>query len=322
MSTSAPSRKLRYRPPVTLPYLLSRSAGAVFAIWGALTIVFLALNLGGDPASSLVSPSASVEDIERVRRLYGYDQPLLVQYLIFFKNVATGDFPNSLRYATSPMALVFERFPNTLILALCGMSLGTVLGLAIGYASAFAKHWMLREIPMAVVMALQAFPPILLGVLLVLAFSIKLRWLPSAGGGSPLHLVLPSLTLGIYVAPAIARVFRTSILDVQNADHVRTALAKGVSPRMVRLRHVAANALIPVLNQIGLQLGAMLGGAVVVETIFSWPGIGQLAVGALNNQDFPVVLASVSFVAIVFVLVNLLVDILSAILDPRQRSVQ
>lgn len=315
-----PRKRLRFRPPVSLSFILSRLGGAVFAIWGALTIVFLALNLGGDPVAAMVSPVATLEEIERVRTVYGYDRPLYEQYFGFFQNVVTGNFPNSLRYAVSPMDLVINRLPNTLLLTLFGMTLGCIVGLGVGYIAANSKSMFWQQVPMSITTGLQAFPPILLGVVLVLVFAIKLRWLPSSGIGTPAHLVLPSITLGIYVAPAIARVFRTSILAAQNADHVRTALAKGLSPRLVRWRHIAANAMIPVLNQIGLQLGAMIGGAVVVETIFGWPGIGQLAVNALNNQDYPVVLATVSFVAVAFVMVNLVVDIISSILDPRQRA--
>jgi ABC-type dipeptide/oligopeptide/nickel transport system permease component len=312
-------QRLHYRWPISVRFLLGRLFGALISVWGALTIVFIALNLSGDPVASMVSPQASLEDIERVRVMLGYDQPLYVQYLTFLKNVVTGNFPLSLRYAASPTELVFQRFPVTFILALSGMAVGVVLGLTIGYVAANGRRELVRELPMTLMVGLQALPPILLGVVLVLVFAVNLKWLPSSGSGTWAHLVLPSLTLGIYVAPSIARIFRTSILEVQGADHVRTALAKGLPERVVRLRHVAANAMIPVTNQIGLQLGAMLGGAVVVETIFAWPGVGQLAVNALTNQDYPVVLATVSFVAIVFVGVNLLVDVVSAILDPRLR---
>ncbi len=300
-------------------FLLGRLFGAAVSVWGALTIVFIALNLSGDPVASMVSPQASLEDIARVRTMLGYDQPLYVQYLTFLKNVATGNFPLSLRYAASPTELVFQRFPLTFLLAMTGMAVGVVLGLGIGYIAANGRREMIREFPMTLMVCLQALPPILLGVVLVLVFAVNLKWLPSSGTGTWAHLVLPSLTLGVYVAPSIARIFRTSILEAQGADHVKTAMAKGLPDRIVRLRHVAANAMIPVTNQIGLQLGAMLGGAVVVETIFAWPGVGQLAVNALTNQDYPVVLATVSFVAIVFVGVNLLVDVISAILDPRLR---
>lgn len=317
--TRPPGRRRR-RSPISVRFLLRRLVGSVIAVWGSLTLVFFALNMGGNPVAAMVDPNASQADVEAMTRLLGYDQPLVVQYATFLGNVATGTFPESLRYKKDSLQIVLETLPNTVILSGTGLLLAILLGLAVGYLAANGRTGLTRNGPLAAIVTLQALPPILLGVILVLVFALTLRWFPTGGAGGIDHLVLPTVALAIYGAPPIARIFRASILSTQGADHVRTAQAKGISPAMVRFRHVAANAMLPVVNLIGVQAGAMLSGAVVIETLFSWPGVGRLAINALMNRDYPLVLASITVVTIGFILVNLLVDVVSAVLDPRVRD--
>nr|WP_269751214.1 ABC transporter permease [Acuticoccus mangrovi] len=301
-------------------FFVLRLFTAMLAVWGALTIVFFALNMTGSPVALLVGDNATAEEIARLTTEFGYDRPLVVRYVIFLRDALTGQFPESLQYHSNSLDVVLERIPATLLLSGLGLLLGVTVGLGVGYLAANGRWAWSRRVPLAIIVCAEAVPPILLGVVLVLIFSLKLGWLPTGGSGSWKNLILPVTLLSVYAAPSIARVFRASIVSNAHADHVRTAEAKGLSRRMVRLRHIAANALIPVINLIGVHVGAILSGAVVTESLFSWPGVGRLSVDALLNRDYPLVLASVCVVAVGFVIVNLFVDIFIAVLDPRARE--
>jgi peptide/nickel transport system permease protein len=292
---------------------------SVIAIWGGLSIIFVLLSTNGNPAALMVGPGASSAELQSVTHLYGYDQPMYVQYLVFFRRVFTANFPTSLRYDTSSTMLVADRIPATMLLGATSLALAALVGGISGYLSVYGRRPSIRWLPLTLVETGGAIPPILLALLLVVIFSLKLHWLPSAGYGTVAYLIMPVLTLSTLMTPPIARVFRLSILELVDADHVRAALARGVPPRRVRWRHVIANALSPVLNQLGVQAGVLFGGAVVVETIFNWPGVGNLAVNSLLERDYPVVLACATFMIVGFVLVNLVVDILAAVIDPRVR---
>lgn len=308
-------RHLRW--PFSRRYLLGRTLNAVIAVCAVLTIVFFALHLTGNPAVLLLPPDATASDLERVSAQLGFDRPLIEQYGIFLSQILGGHFPPSIRYGTDPVGIVLSRLPATLVLGLTGLVGGAVLGITAGYWAALGRRPRLRQIPVSLLTAFEAVPSFFLSVILIALFAITWPVLPIAGNDTPAALVLPATAIALALAAPIARVFRTSLAEVLGADHVRLAEAKGLSAKAVTLRHIVANSLAPVINVIGVQAGVVLGGAVITETVFSWPGVGQLATSAISSRDYPVVLASVTLIAVGFVLVNLLVDATAALLDPR-----
>ncbi|NKY43762.1 ABC transporter permease [Nocardia cerradoensis] len=315
MTTATTGRVLRL--PLDLRYLGRRVLTGLLAVWGAITLVFFALYSSGNPAIMLIAPDAPAGELERVSRLYGFDRPLPEQYARFLLAMITGDFPKSLRYNDDPLALALNRLVPSATLGAAALLFGIVVGGAIGYVAATSRSPLLRRLPVSAATVLDAIPGFFLAVLLVLVFSVSLHLLPSRGSGTPAHLVLPALTLGIFFVPSISRVFRTALVEVLDADHVRTARAKGLHPVRLTLRHIVGNSLGSTLNVLGIQAGVLLGGAVVTESIFSWPGVGQLSVNAVQNRDYPLVIACVLVIAVGFVVINLVVDILAALFDPR-----
>ncbi|MFC9772473.1 MULTISPECIES: ABC transporter permease [unclassified Pseudarthrobacter] len=313
------SVRTRFRAPVSVAFLLRRLGSAAVAVIAVLSVVFFSLHLTGNPAVLLLPPDAPPEELARLTALMGFDRPLPEQYLSFLVQAGTGNFPESIRYGQPAMDLVALRFPATLTLGLTGLGAGSALGLVIGYKSAVSRGNG-RTLPVTVLTALESIPSFFLGILLILLFSITLRWFPLSGGGSLAHLVLPSLVIALAIAAPVARIFRATLLETLGRDHVVLARAKGIGQHQLAVRHVVLNSLPPVLNTIGIQAGVALGGAVVTETLFAWPGVGQLAVSALNGRDYPLVLASVTVIAVGFVLVNLAVDIAVAVFDPRAKD--
>ncbi|MFI5914499.1 ABC transporter permease [Dactylosporangium sp. NPDC051541] len=307
--------------PVSWRYLGGRLLTGLVAVWGAITLVFFALYSTGNPAVLLVPPNAPRDEIDRLTRLMGYDQPLPLQYAKFLGNVFTGHFPDSIRYGSSPVGIALAKVPASFALGGTALALGVLLGGLIGYVSATARSPLLRRGPLAAAVGLEAVPTFFIGILLVMAFAVGLGWFPAVTDGADASgIVLPALTLAIAFVPVIARVFRTALLDVLQAEHIRTARAKGLPRRVIILRHVVANALGTTLNVVGIQAGVLLGGAVVTESVFSWPGIGQLSINAVQNRDYPLVIVCVLVIAAGFVLINLLVDMLAALVEPRLRS--
>ncbi|MBH0779549.1 ABC transporter permease [Nocardia bovistercoris] len=305
------------RLPLPPRYIGARVLTGLLAVWGAITVVFFALYATGNPAVMLIAPDAPAGELERVSRLYGFDRPLYEQYVRFVGAVLRGDFPNSLRYDSDPLALALGRLLPSVTLGAAALVIGVVAGGIIGYVAATSRSPLLRKLPVSLATVLDAIPGFFLAVLLVLLFSVTLHVLPSRGSGSLAHLVLPALTLGIFFVPSISRVFRTALLEVLDSDHVRTARAKGLGAFRLTVRHVIGNSLGSTFNVLGIQAGVLLGGAVVTESIFSWPGVGQLSVNAVQNRDYPLVIACVLVIASGFVVINLVVDVLSALFDPR-----
>ena len=310
----------RLRPPVGWRYLGGRLLTGLLAVWGAVTLVFFALYSTGNPALLLVSPDAPPEEAARLTAQLGFDRPVPVQYVTFLGAVLRGDFPDSLRYGSDPVAVALERLPASLQLGLAGLALGALAGAVIGYVSATARSPFWRRVPLSFAVGLDAVPTFFFGILVTLVFAVQLGWLPATGGTGPAGLVLPALTLAVAFVPAVARVLRTAVLDTLGADHVRTARSKGLPHRVVVRRHVLGNSLGPTLSVVGIQAGVLLGGAVVTESIFGWPGVGQLSVNAVQNRDYPLVIVCVLVISVGFVLINLLVDVLAAIAEPRLRS--
>lgn len=300
-------------------FLTKRLVSALIAIWGVVTIVFVALHLSGDPVLLMVEPGTPLAEIDRIRHNLGFDRPLPVQYVSFLSDALTGSFPDSLQYQRPALDVVLERLPATLLLTVSALVIAVPVGGVVGYFSALGRNAAVRRLPMSFVVILQAVPNFYLAMVLVLVFAVQLRVVPTGGYGQLVNLILPAVALAAHATPTIARVFRSSLIQVAGEDYVRTAHAKGLRQWRVMYRHVVSNALLPVVTVIGLEAGSLLGGAVIVESIFSWPGVGQLAIGALLNRDYPVILADVTFLALVFVALNFLVDALYAAIDPRVR---
>jgi ABC-type dipeptide/oligopeptide/nickel transport system permease component len=287
---------------------------------GVSVAVFLMIHLiPGDPAQLVAGMEASEQDVANVRRALGLDQPLYVQYMRFVSRAVLGDFGTSFRTGRGVLDEVGSRYMNTVVLGLAAMLVTLVLGGASGIISAVKKFTAVDNVSMLVSLLGVSMPTFFLGLLLMLVFSVYLGWFPLTGKGTWLHLVLPALTLGTPSAAVISRLTRSSLLEVLEQDYIRTARAKGLAEFVVINSHAIRNAMIPVVTVLGLQFGYLLGGAVVTETVFAWPGIGRLIVQAILARDFPVVQASVLFLAMTFVLLNLLTDLLYSFLDPRIR---
>ena len=298
-------------------FIVRRALQSVLTIFGVMTVAFFLVRLAGDPVALLLPVEASDRDIAQLRDALGLDRPLIVQYLKFLANLTSGDFGMSLRQHESALSLVLERLPATLELALSAFFLGLLLAFALGLGMRLTRSGRLRGAIMWLALGRQAIPVFSFGLLLILVFSVWLRWLPSLGRGGLSHLVLPALTLGTYELALYLRLFNASLAAEQTQDYVRTAYAKGQARTAVVLRHMLPNALLPLVTIAGINLGLLLGGTVVTETVFSWPGVGRLIVQSVTQRDFPVIIAGVFVVSLIFVAVNLAVDILYGFLDPR-----
>jgi peptide/nickel transport system permease protein len=300
-------------------YLAGRLAESVVTVWGIVTIVFFSLRLTGDPVLLLLPLGATPEQIARLRHALGFDRPLPLQYLSFVERVVRGDFGTSTQSGASALRVVLERLPATVELALLALLVAALLGGTAGILAAMRPNSLAELAAMGGSLLGQATPVFWLAIMLILVFSETLRWLPSGGRGGVAHLILPVFTLATYSSASIARLLRASLLEVKAQDYHRTAQAKGLPPWRIWIRHLLTNALIPVITVLGLQVGLLLGGAVITETVFAWPGEGRLIVQAILNRDFPVVQAAAFVFAITIVGVNLLVDLAYALLDPRIR---
>jgi ABC-type dipeptide/oligopeptide/nickel transport system permease component len=300
-------------------YIRRRLFQSLLTVIGVITVAFFLVRLAGDPVALLLPVEASDQDIAQMRHALGLDQSLFIQYLKFVWHALTGDFGFSLRQHASALSLVLERLPATLELALSSFFLGLVLAFGLGLAMRLSKSHRLRAGIMWIALGRQAIPVFSFGLLLILIFSVWLRWLPSLGRGGIDHLILPALTLATYELALYLRLFNASLAVEQTQDYVRTAYAKGQGRTQVIVSHMLPNALLPLVTIAGINLGILLGGTVVTETVFSWPGVGRLIVQSVSQRDFPVIIAGVFIISLIFVIVNLIVDILYGFLDPRVR---
>jgi peptide/nickel transport system permease protein len=298
-------------------YLIQRLGQSLLTLLGLSVIVFALAHLSGDPVSLLAPPEASAEDMARLRAKLGLDKPLHTQYLIYITQAAQGDFGESIRWKTPAMGLILDRFPNTLLLSTSAILFGICLAIPVGVVSAVKRGTLFDSVGKVVAIIGQSMPSFWIGILLIMAFALYFPIFPTSGIGTAAHLVLPSLTLGGYVAASMMRVTRSAMLDALDADYVRTARSKGVSEWRVIWKHAFRNAATPVLTIVALDFANILRGAVITETVFGWPGIGKLAVDAVYARDFPLVQAAVLFMGLVFLGVNLLVDLIYTRLDPR-----
>jgi peptide/nickel transport system permease protein len=300
-------------------YVFRKVFHTAFVAFGVVTLVFAALRLSGDPAATMLPGDASVDELVALRRQLGLDRPLWLQYLQFLLGAVTGDFGTSFRHQQPALPLVLERLPATLELAGAALLLAVAVALPLGILAAIHRGRVLDVAAMAFAVVGQATPYFWMGIMLILVVSVELAWLPTSGRGGLERLILPAVTLGTHFAASLARLTRTSMLEVFGQQFVTTARAKGLSEWSVVLGHTLKNAAVPVITLIGLQFGTLLGGAVVTETIFAWPGVGRLAVQSVFVRDYPVVQAGVFVLALTFVAINLLVDLLYGVLDPRIR---
>ena len=310
-------------------YLLRRLFQVLPTLCFVLLTVFLLMKLiPGDPARVLLGPEARAEDIDRLRSQLGLDQPLPIQFGLYVKRIVTGDFGKSLIYKQDVISLIWERFPTTLTLSVLALLFAVILGIPLGILAATKQNTFIDLIITVLALIGISVPIFWFGMVLIVFFSLNLGWLPAVGLGDlkngiwdvVSHLILPSLALGILSIGTITRFTRSSMLEVLRQDYIRTAMAKGLRARLVLFRHALRNALVPVITVVGLQLGNLLAGAVLTETIFALPGLGKLMVDAIFRRDFLLVQGEVLFIAFVYIFVNLVVDVLYAFVNPKIRQ--
>lgn len=300
-------------------FLWRRLGHSLLVLAGVTIIVFFLTHLTGDPVRLMVPLDATAEDVAKLRREFGFDQPLYVQFLRFARGAVTLDFGRSIRHGDKAMALVLERMPPTLQLTVAALSLAILVAIPLGVITATRRGFLTDSLGSIVGLLGQSTPVFWLGILLIIIFAVMLKWLPAGGRGDWKTLILPAVTLGMYSMASIMRLLRSAMLEVLAQDYIKTARSKGLAERRVIYRHALRNALLPVVTIVGLQLGALLSGAVITETIFNWYGVGRFTVQAIFNRDFPVVQAAVFFFASIIVAINLVTDLLYAALDPRVR---
>lgn len=300
-----------------LKYLLTRLWHSIIVIFGVSTIVFMLMHASGDPAALIVPPEAGEAAINEVRRAYGLDQPIYVQYWRFLTRVTQGDFGMSFRHNQPALTLVLERVPATIELTAVALVLAIAIAIPSGIVAATHKNTVVDGVSTGLAVLGQSMPIFWLGTMLIIILSVQLQLLPPGGRSGIQTLIMPGITLGAYSAALVTRLTQSAMVDVLAQDYIRTATAKGLAERVILGRHALKNAAIPIVTVIGMQMGILLGGAVITETVFSYPGMGRLAIQAIGNRDFPVVQAFVFLTAIFIVVMNLLVDLLYVYLDPR-----
>jgi ABC-type dipeptide/oligopeptide/nickel transport system permease component len=300
-----------------LRFLLKRLWHTVFVVIGISVISFFFIHLSGDPVMLMLPADASNQEIETLREQLGFNDPLYEQYFRFAYKAIQGDFGNSLYYKIPAMQLILERLPASLELATAAMLIALVVAIPIGIISAVRRGSLIDMGSMLGALFGLSMPHFWLGIMLILLFSVQLGWLPTSGRGGFSHLIMPSVALGLSLTAMFARLTRSVMLEVLNLDYIRTARSKGLRERVVISKHALKNALIPIVTVAGMQFGFLLGGTVIIETVFAWPGVGRLVVQAIFNRDYPLVQSIVLVLALIFVAVNFLVDMLYMYLDPQ-----
>jgi len=302
-------------------YIATRMLYTIPVLWLVVSVVFLLIHLvPGDPIQQMLGEGASSADLEAARHAYGLDVPVGRQYVNYWKGVLRGDLGRSLRYDQPVSSLMLQRYPWTLELTVASMLVALVISIPAGVRSARRRNrWDDRALSFLSLLGL-SFPNFALGPILILFFAIYLGWLPVSGAGSVAHLVLPAITMGGALAAILTRMVRTAMLEELNQDYIRTARAKGLSENAVVYKHALRNALVPVLTVVGLQFGALLAGAIVTETIFSWPGIGRLTITAISNRDYYLVQGCILMIGLTYVAVNFMTDFFYSLANPRIRQ--
>jgi peptide/nickel transport system permease protein len=302
-----------------LAFLAKRLGLALLVALAVSVISFALLRLSGDVASAIAGEGARAEDIELVRQTYGLDRPLVVQYLDWLWRTVRGDFGQSLYFKTDVIGLVLEKLPTTVWLGLFSILFALAVSIPLGVLAAVFQNSWIDRLALGIAVLGQALPNFFFALILIMLFSIQLRWLPVSGSGTWAHFVMPTIALGYYVAPAFMRLTRAGMVEVLSADYIRTARAKGLPARTVIFKHALRNAVVPVVALAAVQLGFLLGGSVVIETIFALDGLGFLAYESISHKDFPVTQAVVMLLSVFYVLLTLASDVANAWLDPRIR---
>jgi peptide/nickel transport system permease protein len=300
-------------------YFLRRLGRALITIVGISMIVFVIARLSGDPALQLAPEDATPAELAQIRKDLGLDKPIWMQYAIFLERVAHGELGNSIRYQQPALPLVLDVLPATLQLGLSAFVLSTVIGVLLGVLTALKRDTWLDSGVRGIAVIGQAAPSFWLGMMLILLFSVQLHWLPSSGRTSLAHMILPTVALALNSVAVVLRLTRAAMLETLSADYIRFLRSKGMSKSLIVWKHALRNASIPVLAVLGLQLSHLIGGAVIVETVFNWPGVGRLMIEALNTRDFAVIQAGALLVSFFTVGANLIVDLLFGVVDPRIR---
>ncbi|MFN8522839.1 MAG: ABC transporter permease [Chloroflexota bacterium] len=299
-------------------YLAERLIRSLLVLLGVMLVAYSLVLLTGDPAAAMAGPDASQADVARIRQDLGFDQPVPVQFARYLGRILQGDFGRSFTYRQPAFPLIAERLPATMFLAVTAMAINLAIALPLGVASAVKRGGMLDWLGTGLVFAGQSMPIFWMGIMMILLFSLTLRLLPASGYGLA-NVIMPAFVLGIHGAAYQTRLLRSSMLDILTQDYLRTARAKGLVERVVVGRHAMRNALIPVITASGIQFAVLMGGAVIIETVFAWPGVGSLAVSAINARDVNLVVTSTVVFAVFIVGVNFLVDLSYGLVDPRVR---
>ena len=301
-------------------YLARQLVQLAVVIVGISILAFSILHVIGDPVTLLLPQNAGKEEYERYKHLMGLDQPLWVQYWKFASRAVQGDFGKSWYGDAPAFRLVVERMPPTIYLTLAGLAVALLIALPLGVVAALKRHSIVDTLCTLLAVAGQAMPIFWLGIMLIIIFAVQLKALPASGYGIWQHFLMPAFCLGAFLAPITMRLVKSGLLEVMNMEFIKTARAKGLGEGMVIVKHAFRNACIPVITVLGLQFGQLLGGAFITETVFAWPGVATLTVDAIRNQDFPVVQCAVVLLALIIVFVNLIVDLIVGLIDPRIRS--
>jgi peptide/nickel transport system permease protein len=300
-------------------FVLIRLLQMMITLFIVSLIVFFMVRLKGDPIAVMVPPTFNEDQVARMREAWGFDKPLWEQYTTFIRKAVTGDFGQSIQARRPAMELVIERLGNTYILAFASSIVGVTIAIPLGIISALKRNSLIDLVSTALASLGTAMPSFWLGLMLIIVFSVNLRILPAFGALEPAAIIMPSITLGVGMAARLSRLTRSAMLEVLNQDYVRTARSKGLKEKSVVIQHALRNALIPIITVFGLQLGWLLGGSVVVESVFSWPGLGRLMIESINVRDITVVQAGLFWFALSFILINFTIDVLYVLIDPRIR---
>ena len=300
-------------------YFVSKVGESILLLLGVMILVFFLVRITGDPANLMASREASPETIEEIRREWGFDRPIVVQFWDFVTGAAVLDFGRSYHFKTEAMPMVLERLPATIELAAVGLLIAVSIGIPLGLIGGFNPGSVIDSVGRFLALLAQSIPNFWLALILILLFAVRLGWFPSFGRDELRSVVLPAFVLGLPVLGQIVRLTRSAVLEIRSEDFVRTAHSKGLQPRTIYVKHVLRNVAIPLISVIGVQFGYMLGGSIYIETIFAWPGIGQLLEQAIGWRDFPLIMAIAIFTSMVVLLLNLLTDVAYAVIDPRIR---
>lgn len=298
-------------------YLFKRFLQSLLAVLGVATIVFFIIRISGDPARLMLPPEASEEQVQNLRESLGFNDPLFIQYFRYLGDLLTGNFGNSLYFKESALKLVLERMPATIDLAFVAIVIAVVVGLLAGIISTYKRNTITDYFINGSIFLAQSLPVFWVGIVLILIFAVHLQWLPTSGNFGWTSIILPAVALAAYPIAPIARTMRASLIDVMDQSYMITSRAQGFSLKQAMIKRGLKNAFLPVITVISMEFGVMIAGAVVTEAVFSWPGVGQLIVQAVNNRDFPLVQASVLVISVLYIFINFITDMIYLWLDPR-----